>query len=47
MKLKGTAASVHEREMKRKLKTYMAHSALDSKAPLVEVISGTAHFLLN
>lgn len=47
MKLKGTASSVHEREMKRKLKIYMAHCALDSEAPLVEVISGAAHFLLN
>lgn len=45
--LKGTASSPHQREMKRKLKMYIAQPALDSEAPLVEVISGAAHFLLN
>lgn len=45
--LKGMASALHQREMKRKLKIYIARSALDSEAPLVEVISGSAHFLLN
>lgn len=45
--LEGTASSLRQREMKRKLKIYIAHSAPDIQAPLVEVISGAAHFLLN
>lgn len=45
--LEGTASFLHQREMKRKLKIYIAHSLLDSEAPLVDVISSAAHFLLN